>query len=170
MTAISSEFLVGAIVRVERMSFKERERLAEEIHAQQPGLFFSVLVLQRFGATLEQIEVVLNLLLVFHEAMKASGRTWPVISEAVQDRCLQRVTGRVRFIEGLSPQQQTQAISDAIANYPEQQLLAHVFGKFKDHGMLGIETEAIKMCTLAALNLVECIAETAPTARPLRKQ
>jgi len=170
MTAISSELLIGAVVRVERMSFKERQGLAEEIHARQPNLFFSVLVLQRFGATLEQLEVVLNLLLVFYEAMKASGRTWPVISEAVQDRCLQRVTARVRFIEGLTPQQQTQAISDAIADYPEQQLLAHVFGKFRDHGLLGIETEAIKMLMLAALNLVECIAETAPAAPPSRKQ
>jgi hypothetical protein len=55
------------------MSFEEREQLAEEVHARQPDLFFSVLVLQRYGATLVQIEVVLNLLLVFHEAMKNSG-------------------------------------------------------------------------------------------------
>ena len=30
------------------------------------------------------MEVVLNLLLVFYEAMKSSGRRWPVISEEVQ--------------------------------------------------------------------------------------
>ena len=46
--------------------------------------------------------------------------------------------------------------------YPEPQLLAYVFGKFKDNGLLGIKTEAEKMLMLAALNLVECIAETAP--------
>ena len=40
-------------------------------------LFFSVLALQRYGVTLEQMEVVLMLLLVFHEAMKGSGRRWP---------------------------------------------------------------------------------------------
>ncbi len=60
-------------MRVERMSFKERERLAGEIHARQPNLFFSVLVLQRYAATLEQIEVVLNPLFVFYEAMRGSG-------------------------------------------------------------------------------------------------
>ena len=85
------------------MSFTERERLAEEIHERQPNLFYSVLVLQRYGATLMQIEVVLNILLVFHEAMKNSASSWPVISEEVQDRCLKRISGRVRFIEGLSP-------------------------------------------------------------------
>ena len=164
MASISSQLLVGAVLRVERMSFEERDRLAEEVHARQPNLFFSVLVLQRYGATLEQIEVVLNVLLVFYDAMKASGRAWPVISEDVQERCLRRISARVRFIEGLTPPQQAQATSDAIADHPEQQLLAYVFGKFGEHGLLGIETEARKMLLLAALNLVECIAQTAPKA------
>lgn len=162
MPSISSRLLVDAVLHVERMSFKERERLADEIHARQPNLFFSVLVLHRYGATLEQIEVVLNLLFVFYEAMRASGRAWPIISEDVQDRCLQRISARVRFIEGLTPQQQTQATADVIADHPEQQMLAYVFGKFRDHGLLAIETETQKMLMLAALNLVECIAQTAP--------
>jgi len=163
MSAISSRLLVAAVVRVERMSFSERERLAEEVYARQPNLLASVVVLQRFAATLEQMELVLNLLLIFYEAMKASGKRWPVISEDMQDRCMQRVSARVRFIEGLTPQQQTQATAQAVTTHPEQQLLAYVFGKFKEHGLLGIETEAEKMLMLAALNMVECIAEAAPT-------
>ena len=35
-----------------------------------------MLVLHRYGASLEQIEVVLNLLFVFYEAMKISGKRW----------------------------------------------------------------------------------------------
>ena len=89
---------------------------------------------------------------------------WPVISEVMQERCLARVSGRVRFIEGLTPQQQGQATSDAVGNHPEKQLLAYVFLKFKDSDLLGIETEAEKMLMLAALNLVECVAEAAPRA------
>ena len=160
--SISSRNLVDAVLRVERMSFTERERLAHEVCARQPNLFASVIVLQRYGATLVQMEVVLNLLLVFHEAMKISASTWPVVSEDVQERCLKRISGRVRFIEGLSPQLQTQATVDAVSDHPEQQLLAYVFGKFKESDRLGIKTEAEKMLMLAALNLVECIAETAP--------
>jgi hypothetical protein len=132
------------------------------VHARQPNLFYSVLVLQRYGVTLEQMEVALMLLLVFHEAMKGSGRSGPVISEEVQKRCLARISGRVRFIEGLTPQQQTQATADAIGDHPEQPLLACVLGKLKENGLVGIKTEAEKMLMLAALNLVECIAETAP--------
>lgn len=72
MASISSRNLVDAVLRVERMSFTKRERLADEVHERQPNLFYSVLVLQLYGATLVQIEVVLNLLLVFHETMKIS--------------------------------------------------------------------------------------------------
>lgn len=162
MTAISSQLLVRAAVSFERMTFQERERLADEVYARQPNLLASIVVLKVYGASLEQMEAVLNILLVFYEAMKASGLPWPVVSEEVQERCLKRVTGRIRFVEGLTPDLQTKATSDAIANHAEQQLLAYVFGKLGEHGLLGIETEAEKMLMLAALNLVECIAETAP--------
>jgi hypothetical protein len=148
MASISSRNLIDAVLRVERMSFTEREQLAYEVHAGQPSLFYSVLVLQRYGATLVQIEVVLHILLVFHEAMKISGSNWPVICEDVQERCLKRVSGRVRFIEGLSPQLQTQATAGAVGEHPEQQLLAYVFGKFKESDLLGIKTEAEKMLML----------------------
>ena len=94
--------------------------------------------------------------------MNSSGRRWPVISEEVQERCLTRISGRVHFIKGLTPQLQTQATWDAVGDHPEQLLLAYVFGKFKENGLLGIKTEAEKMLMLAALNLDECIAETAP--------
>ena len=144
MASISSRHLADAVLRVESMSFAERERLANEVYARQPNLFASVIVLQRYGATLVQMEVVLHLLLVFHEAMKISGSNWPVVSEDVQERCLKRVAGRVRFIEGLSPQLQAQASADAVGDHPEQQLLAYVFGKFKESDLLGIKTEAEK--------------------------
>lgn len=161
MASISSRNLVDAVLRVEQMGFHESERLADEIHARQPNLFFSVLVLQRYGATLEQLDVVLNLLFVFYEAMRSSGSHWPVISEEVQERCLARIAGRVRFIEGLTPQLQALATEDAVGDHAEQQLLAYVFGKFKENGLLGVKTEAEKKLMLAALNLAECVAETA---------
>ena len=104
---------------------------------------------------------MLNVLLVFFGAMKARGKHWPVISEEVQQRCLALVTGRVRFIEGLIPQLQTLVTLDAVGDHPEPQLLAYVFGNFKGSGLLCTHIEAEKVLMLAALNLVECIAETA---------
>lgn len=163
MTSISSRVLAHAEIHFNRLSFDERLKLADEVHEHQPNLFFSVLALQLQGSTLEQIEVVLSLLFVYYTAMRISGHRWPVVSEDDQQRCLGRVTGRVRFIEGLTAQMQSQAVSDAITAYPEKPLLAYLYGKFKDHGHIGIDTEAQKMMMLVALNMVECIADTAPT-------
>jgi hypothetical protein len=162
MAAISSDLLIDAARCVERMSLAERVQLADEVRATQPNLFFSVLALQEYSATLEQLEVVLNILLILFEAVKLSGKTWGIVTEAIQERCLARVAGRMRFIEGLTPQQQTIATEAAVAEHPEKQLLAYVVGKFQEHGLLDIKTETEKMMMLASLNLVECIGQTAP--------
>lgn len=55
MASISDRNLVDTVLRVERMGFQDRERLADEVQAGQPNLFVSVLVLQRYGATIEEI-------------------------------------------------------------------------------------------------------------------
>jgi hypothetical protein len=163
MPSISSALLLDAALRVQRMSFGEREQLAEEIHTRQPNLFFSVLALQGFDAPLEHIEMVLTLLMVFHEAMKASGKPWPVISEEIQDRGLKRIAARARLAKRLPARQQARAAADAIARHPEQPMLAYVLASFGEHGLLEVQTETHKMLMLAALNLVESIGLTAPT-------
>lgn len=168
MTAISMRVLADAVIRYERLGFDERLKLADEVHDRQPNLFFSVLALKLYDATMVQIEFVLDLLFVYYTAMQISGHTWPLITEDEQERCLKRVTGRVRFIEGLSDKLQTQAITDAVSDHPEKLLLAYLYGKFKEHGYSGIDTEAQKMMMLAALNMVECIAEAAPRSAKRR--
>ena len=159
MTAFAPPELAAADIAIRGMDLQQRMQLADEIHARQPQLLASVLVMPTYGVTNVQLDVLINLLLVFYQAMKASCRAWPVVTEDVQERGLKRVVGRVRFIEGLTPELQTQAINDALADHPERQMLALVFREMK--AMLGIKTEAEKMLVLAALNLVECIGEVA---------
>ena len=163
MTAISSRVLADAEIHFRQLTFDERVKLADEVHARQPNLFLSVLALQLHDATLEQMEVVLNILLVYYTAMRLSEHKWPVISEEDQERCLKRVTGRVRFLDGLTAQQQSQAINDAITAHPEKPMLAYLYGTFRENGYLGIDTEAQKMMMLVGLNIVECIAHVAST-------
>ena len=161
--AISQVVLTQAAVAVGRMGFAEREHLADEIYVQQPNLLASVVVQHQMGASLPQTEDLLNILLVAYQAMKLSGRRWPVISEDTQDACLQRLTGKVRFIEGLSAGATKQAIGQQIDQHSEPYLLAFVFGRLKEHDLLGIRTDVEKYLVLGALNLVECIAATVDT-------
>lgn len=159
---ISLKLLVDAVLAVNAMGAQAKVRLADEIFAHQPNLLASVLVLPRMGVSLQQLEVPITILLVIWQAMKSSGRNWPMISEDIQERCLQRLTARSRFIEGLAGALQQRAVQDQIEEHGEPQLLAHVYGQLRENGLLEIRTDAEKYLVLAALNLVDCVAATAP--------
>ena len=165
MSAISQAVLANAAIAVGAMDMNQRVGLADEVFAHQPNLLASVLVQQRMGASLQQMEVLLNILLVAYQAMKTSGRRWPVISEATQERCLQRLTGKVRFAEGLGLELLQQAVQDQIDAHGEPYLLAFAFGQLREHDLLSVRTEAEKYLMLAAINLVDCIAATAPARK-----
>lgn len=161
MTAISIPILAGAIRTVAAKGLQGRIALADRIHAEQPTLLYSVLVMPRFGATMVQLDSLIELLLVAFTAMKDAGGKWPVISEELQERCLARVVGRARFIEDLAPPEASAAIHDAVAGHPEAPLLAHALDVMRRQGWLGIRDDTHKHMVLCGLNLVECIAEAA---------
>jgi hypothetical protein len=108
---------------------------------------------------------VLDLLFVVYTAMKASGRKWPLISEELQETCLKRVTGRVQFAEGLAPEHVNAAVQQVIDEHPEPALLSLAFGRLGEAGLLGVADEAQKYLVLAALNLVECVSQSAERTR-----
>ncbi len=159
---ISPKLLVDAVLAVGAMDAQAQVRLADEIFEHQPNLLASVLVLPRMGVSLQQLEVPITILLVIWQAMKTSARQWPTISEETQERCLQRLTARARFIEELPLALQQRAVQDQIDEHSEPQLLAYVYGQLRDNGLLEIRTDAQKYLVLAALNLVDCVAATAP--------
>lgn len=49
-----------------------------------------------------QLVVPLNILLVTFQSMKYSGHTRPTVQEDEQERCMQRLTTRMRFNEWLT--------------------------------------------------------------------
>ena len=156
------QHVVDAVLRVQQLGFKQREDLTDEIHAHQPNLLYSVIVLRRFGCDMAEIEVMLNLLLVFYEAMKAARKDWPVITEADCERCLQQMSERMQSGDGLTPAKRARLIGDSVTVHPEPQLLAYLVGTLADHGLTDIKDDPWKMLVLAAFTLVECIAQTAP--------
>lgn len=160
---ISPPVLTQAAIAVDSMSHDERVQLADEIYLKQPNLLASVVVQHEMGASLPHVEGLLTILLVAYQAMKLSGHRWPMISEDTQDVCLQRLTGKAKFIEGLDPGSLQRAVGQQIEQHSEPYLLAFVFGQLKEHDLLGIRTDIEKYLVLGALNLVECIAETVDT-------
>jgi hypothetical protein len=124
----------------------------------QPQLLTAVLAQQRFGASLEQVEVLLNLLLVSYQAMKVSDAVWQTITEDMQERCIARLTGGIRFIEGFAEKQVTEAISGSLTDHKEKWLLAYVLDKLGAHGLKNVENETQKYMVLTALSHIAPLA------------
>jgi hypothetical protein len=150
--------VIEADIAVRRMSHDQKVRLADEIYVQQPNMLASILALPRMGVDMAQLEVALHILLVSFQAMKLSGHPWPVITEDIQDGCLQRLTARVRFNEGVPQDLATKVVEQFHTEHAERYLLAFVYGWLDEHDLMAVRTEAEKYLMLGALNLVECLA------------
>ena len=158
MELITQAVLVHALRDVSSMGSAQKVQLADEIYLQQPNLLASILVLANMGVSTLQLEVPLHILLVTFQAMRRSGHTWPIVQEEEQERCMQRLTARMRLNEGLPPQIVNQLAKQFCDEHSERNLLAFVYGYLGDHDLLSVRTAAEKYLLLAALNLVECIA------------
>lgn len=166
MGVITQAVMIQADRDVRRMNQAQKVSLADEIFAQQPNLLASVLVLPQMGVGMVELEVPLHILLATFQAMKRSGRAWPVVTEQVQEICLQRLTGRARFNEGLPGELAEQIVRQFCDEHPEPYLLAFVYGYLGEHDLLRVRTEAEKYLMLAALNLAECVAFVGATTAP----
>jgi hypothetical protein len=158
MGVITQSVMVQADIEVNGMSQAQKVHLADEIFAQQPNMLASILALPRMGVGMVQLEVPLHILLVTFQAMKLSRHAWPIVTEAVQEKCMQRLTARARFNEGLPGDLATKVVQQFCDEHPERYLLAFVYGYLGDHDLLRVRTDPEKFLLLAALNLAECVA------------
>jgi hypothetical protein len=158
MGRLTQWVVIEADVAVRRMSHDQKVSLADEIYAQQPNMLASMLALPGMGVDMAQLEVVLHILFVTFQAMKLSGHQWPLVTEDIQDGCLQRLTARARFNEGLPEELANKVVEQFHTEHAERYLLAFVYGWLGDHDLMAVRTEAEKYLMLGALNLVECVA------------
>jgi hypothetical protein len=140
------------------MSIKEKEQICDTLYATQPNLLTSVLAQASLGASMETVDVLLNILIVFHLAIEKSGQLLATVSEAEQEHQLQRFTAIVRFTEGLDERSFAQSIQQTMAYKREKILLTYVLDTIQRAGLFDRSRENAKYPMLAALNLVNCIA------------
>jgi hypothetical protein len=65
----------------------------------------------------------------------------------------------MRPTRGVADQLAAKVVEQFCGDHPERYLLAFVYGYLGDHDLLRVRTDAEKCMLLAALNLVECLAE-----------
>ena len=140
------------------MNLKEKEVILDEIYVEQPNLLGSVVVLNQIGNTLEQIEVLLNILLIAHLALKESGIKLAKVTEGEQERELSKFMGHVKFTEGLSSSSELTAMRQYIESHEEKILLAYVHKEMLESGFHDLKYENSKYLIMAGFNIVNCIS------------
>lgn len=155
---ISPQHLNQAINKHSSLTMKEKEAIMDQIYKQQPNLLGSILVQQQMGNTLEQMDVLLNILIVCWLAVKESGKKLSLITEDDQDRNLNRYVAQVNFIDDLGSST-NKALQQYIDDHSEEFLFAYVHKQVTDAGFHVLQEEHSKYLTMAAMNLVNCIAE-----------
>lgn len=138
MGRLAQRVVIEADVAVRRMNHDQKLRLADDIYAQQPNMLASILTLPRMGVDMAQLEVAMHVLFVTFQAMKLSGHQWPLITEDIQDGCLQRLTARARFNEGLPQELATKVVEQFHTEHAERYLLAFVYGWFDEHDPMAL--------------------------------
>ena len=126
MSRISTDAMAKALIAAQAMDLQQKEHLADEVFRAQPNLLGPVVVLPQLGIALSKVDFTVGILFVSFLAMKASGLTWPVITEDDQDRQLQRFVAMTRFGDDLNNRLRQRAMQQYIADHPEMELLAYV--------------------------------------------
>lgn len=159
MSKISTSNLTTAIRQLEGMSLSEKEQLCDEIYEAQPILLASVLSLSRMEQELTQIEVVLEILMVIHLAVKEAGIGLAAITEQDQEKALQRLTATVKFSEGMPAHLKYESVGQYEVFQSEPELMAYTIAKLQKSGILDDIREITKYLLLVALTIVACIAQ-----------
>jgi hypothetical protein len=156
--SVGAAHLAAAIGAVAAMDIGQKEQVCDRIHAEQPNLLASVLVLPRLRVSMQTVDVLLNVLIVLTLAVDRSGQSLATVTEVDQERELQRLVAMMRFSEGLDASSMAQSIQQTTAYRHESFLLAYVVDTLQRAGLMVINDEAAKYPMLAAINLVNCIA------------
>jgi hypothetical protein len=156
--SVTEAHLAAAIKAAAALSIKEKELICDTLHATQPNLLISVLAQASLGASMETVDVLLNILIVLYLAVEKSGQVLATVSEAEQEHQLQRFAAIVRFTEGLDKRSFAQSIQQTIACKREKILLAYVVDTIQRAGFIDRSNENAKYPKMAAINLVNCIA------------
>lgn len=163
---ISKNVLASAIAANQQIEQDLAERRLDAIYASQPNLLASVLSVTNLGASKEELEFLLRLLLICFEAMERSPFTWETITEDDQDRNLSTVVGTARLSEGLDNKLQTSLVEKVVREHSEKYLFAFVTHEIQRWAEQIAPERLSKFVLMCALNLVECIANGTAKRQP----
>ena len=149
--------LAAAITTAASMGIREKECVCDRtlLRNQPSGLGVGA---GSLGVSMPTIDILLNILIVLYLAIESSGQVLAIVSEADQERELQRFTAAIRFTEGLGSDELAQSIKQTTPYRREKFLFAYVVDILQRTGLTDLRNETSKYPILVAINLINCIA------------
>jgi hypothetical protein len=132
MSKITQDHLSRAIQKANSMSIRDKEFVCDEIFIEQPNLLASVLVQIHKGNTIEEVDVLLEILIVLYLALKESGEKIEKISEEEQARQLRIYAEICKFTEGMDRSTVISSFNQYYASQDDRLLFEYIVGKMKD--------------------------------------
>ena len=157
MTKIKLAVLASAMKTVEKLELAKAEQLVDEIAQQQPNLFGAVMCLHQMGHKPQHFDVMLDILLTIHVALKGAGVQLEMVTEAQQEKAIKRYVSHLHKLEKLSEPAKKKAMLRYKDAHGEPYLMAYVLGAMTDKGIVGCREEKIKDLILVANMLINCV-------------
>ena len=158
MSEVTVKQLARAVKKAQKMDMQSKELLCDKIYIEQPCLLASVVVQKQMGNTMEDVDVLVNILIVLYLSLKESNREIAMITEQDQDYQLTMLYNSIIFAEGMNNEMVASSVEQYIANHKEPVLLAYVVDTMLQNGFHKNQADHSKYLLLAGMNLVECIA------------
>jgi hypothetical protein len=135
MKTITNDQLVASVVFINNLSNPAKLEYSDRIFANQPHLLGHALLLSSLGVSLDKIDHVLHLLLVFYHCFSDNEvYVYSIISEDQLLAADDNTVAMFKYLESEDPAERKKQTDISILNYPELNVFAYMMIYLKDNG------------------------------------
>jgi hypothetical protein len=156
---ITQGILENTVKQLERVSITEKAQLVDSTRDKQPHLFDMILMQKDMGATLETMDVLMEILLVSQHAAESNDHTVHCISDEQMITALNRFVKEIGFAAGLTPKLLQESIQQYRSNHSEPVLFRWALQQMTEAGLTDFASEQ-QSALLAGCTIVNCIGES----------
>lgn len=147
------------------MSLPEKVACMDEIQSEQPVLFESVAIQRQLGNEFDDMQVLFDLLLVIHLALRCEGIELETVSQQLHLTELRKFSEQMRFTHDLDANTYQQMMQQYHDDHAELALLVWVQRRMIEAGFADFGPSPTKHLMLAGVTMVNCVAESEIRAR-----
>ena len=156
---ITQEILENTFEQLQRLSITEKAQLADSTKDKQPHLFDMILMQKDMGATLETMDVLMEILLVSQHTTESTGYIVRCVSEEKMITALNRFVKEIGFAAGLTKKLLQDSIQQYRNNHDEPVLFRWALQHMTQGGLTDFAS-AQHAALLAGCTIVNCIVES----------